>query len=77
VTQLLLVLGVAALAAVGAVLGARLEARWVRRVSLRRAIAERQTTPIAGLREGERAKIRGVVSAREPPPDRTRVQRRA
>jgi hypothetical protein len=44
--------------------------RWSRnralRVPLRRAIAARETTPIAALRAGEVAKVRGVVVAREP-----------
>ena len=63
---LLIAIGLAALLGIGPVLGARLEARWKRRVSLRRAIARMETTPIAALHEGKRAKIRGVVSAREP-----------
>lgn len=36
------------------------------RVPLRRAIAARETTPIAALRAGGVAKVRGVVVAREP-----------
>ncbi len=40
--------------------------RQARRVPLRRAIAARETTAIAALREGEVAKVRGVVVAREP-----------
>jgi len=66
VTSVLLTIGIVALLGGGVVLGTWLEARSVRRVSLRRAIAARQTTPIAGLREGERAKVRGVVAARAP-----------
>jgi len=42
------------------------EQRQARRVPLRRAIEARETTPIAALREGEVAKVRGVVVAREP-----------
>lgn len=50
----------------GCVLGWSLERRRARRASLRRAIARRETIAVAALREGERAKIRGVVSAQEP-----------
>jgi len=64
-TGLLIAIGIAALVGIAPVVGARLEARR-RRVPLRRAIARMETTPIAALHEGKRAKIRGVVSAREP-----------
>jgi hypothetical protein len=39
--------------------------RAARRLSLRRAVEQRETKPIAALRDGELAKIRGVVRARE------------
>lgn len=48
------------------VLGSRWEKRQALRVPLRRAIKARETTAIAALREGEVAKVRGVVVAREP-----------
>jgi len=44
----------------------RYERRQALRIPLRRAIDARETTPIAALREGEVAKVRGVVVAREP-----------
>jgi hypothetical protein len=63
----LVILGTAAvLLFVMPVLGTRFEERRARRVPLRRAIEARETTAIAALREGERAKVRGVVAAREP-----------
>ena len=46
--------------------GTWFDQRQARRVPLRRAIEGRETTPIAALREGEVAKVRGVVVAREP-----------
>jgi hypothetical protein len=48
------------------VVGTYLERRQARRVGLRRSIARMKTTAIAALREGERAKVCGVVAAREP-----------
>jgi hypothetical protein len=63
---LLIAIGIAALVGLAPALGARIGARARRRVPLRRAIARMETTPIAALHEGKRAKIRGVVSAREP-----------
>jgi hypothetical protein len=54
-----------AVTVVGCGLGAWFDSRRRQRGRARRSIEHRQTTPIAGLREGEQAKIRGVVAARE------------
>ena len=48
------------------IVGTRWEQNQARRVPLRRAIAAREITPIAALRAGEVARVRGVVVAREP-----------
>ena len=64
----LVILGAAAVVflVVMPVVGTRLDRRRARRAPLRRAIEKRETTAIAALREGEVAKVRGVVVAREP-----------
>jgi hypothetical protein len=46
--------------------GSHYDSRQRRRLSARRKIEQRATTAIAELRDGEPAKIRGVVAAREP-----------
>jgi len=63
VTELLIIGGVVLAAVFGAALGYQLE---VRRRKRAQAIQRRETTAIGALREGQRAKIRGVAAAREP-----------
>jgi hypothetical protein len=58
--------GVMVVMGAGGVLLVQLASRERQRVKQKRALEARPTTAIAGLREGEPAKIRGVVTAREP-----------